>query len=54
MVCIGKKMYERNNVETIGDSDQLLWLNEKHIQKELDHKNLRVTMKYHSDHRKYK
>ena len=47
-------MYGRNNAETVVDSDQLLWLNKKYIQKELDHKNLRVTVKYFLDRRKYK
>ena len=32
-----------------------LWLNEKHIEKRLDHKNQRkIATKYHSDHRKHK
>ena len=32
-----------------------LWLKEKHIEKGLDHKNLReIATKYHSDHRKHK
>ena len=29
--------YERNGVETIADNDRILWLNEEHVQKELDH-----------------
>ena len=46
-------MYERNVIETIVDSDGILWLNEKHIEEGLDHKHLReITTKYHSGHRK--
>ena len=29
--------YERNGVETIADNDRILWLNEEHVEKELDH-----------------
>ena len=47
-------MYERNGVETIVDNDGILWLNEKHIEEGLYHKNVReVTTNYHSDHRKH-
>ena len=32
-----------------------MWLNEKHIEKKLDHKKLQeITIKYHSDHRKHR
>ena len=32
-----------------------MWLNEKHIEQGLDHKNLReITTKYHSDNRKHR
>ena len=35
------------------DNDEILWLNEKNIEK-LDHKNLQVnTAKYFSNHRKH-
>ena len=37
-----REIYERNGVETIIDSDAILWLNEKHIKEELDHKNVTV------------
>ena len=47
MVDISKKTYERNAVETIGDSDGILSLNEKHIEEGLDHKNVqKITVKY--------
>ena len=55
MVDISRKTYERNGIETIGNNEGILWLNEKHIEEGLDHKNLReITTKYHSDHRKHR
>ena len=55
MVDINRKMYERNGAETIVDREGILWLNEKQIEEELDHKNMRVTkVKYLSDHRKHR
>ena len=55
MVDISRKSYERNYIKTIVDNDELLWLNEKHIQERLDHKNSRdITIKYHSHHRKHR
>ena len=53
MVDISRKTYERNGIETIVDNNGILWLNEKHVDEGLDHKNLRdITIKYHSDHGK--
>ena len=50
-----EKTCEKNGVETIVDSDGILWLNEKNIEQGLDHKNLRdITIKYHSDHRRHR
>ena len=40
-------MYKRNGIETIVDSDGILWLNEKRIEEGLDHKKLRVTRVKH-------
>ena len=55
MVDISRKTYGKNGIETIVDNDGILWLNEKHIEEGLDHKNLReITIKYHSDHRKHR
>ena len=35
--------------------DGILGLNEKHIEEELNHKNMReITIKYHSDNRKHR
>ena len=39
MADISKKTYEINGIETIVDNDGILWLNEKHIEAGLDHKN---------------
>ena len=55
MVDITRKTYERNGIETIVDNDGVIWLNEKHREEGLDHKNLQeITTKYHSDHRKHR
>ena len=53
MVYISREAYEQNVAETIVDSDGILWLNEKHMEQGLDHKNIRATaVKYPSGHRK--
>ena len=36
MVDIRRETYERNGVE---DDDTILWLNEKHVEEGLNHKN---------------
>ena len=55
MVDIRRKMYDRNDIETIADNDGILQLNEKHIEKGLGPKELRkITIKYHSDHPKHR
>ena len=42
-------------VERIVDNDGILWLNEKHIEEGLNHKNLReVSTKQNSNHRKHR
>ena len=47
MVKISRKTYERNDIEIIVDNDEILWLNEKHIEEGLDHQNLReIAAKY--------
>ena len=54
MVDIRRETYKKNGLETIVDNDGILWLNGKHIEEELDHKNLRaITLKYLSNHRKH-
>ena len=42
MVDISKKTYENNDIEVIVDGIGTLWLNEKHIEEKLGHKNLSV------------
>ena len=47
MVNITKEMYEKNGIEVITDNLNRLWLNERHVQKQLGHKNLAAaTNKY--------
>ena len=40
MVNISRKTYERNDIDAIVNNDAIFWLNEKHIEEGLDHKNL--------------
>lgn len=45
------EIYEIIGAETIVDNDIILWLKEKHIEKQLNHKTLRVaTAKYFTDY----
>ena len=47
MVDISKKAYENNDTKVIVDGTGKLWLNEKHVEEKLGHKNLPViTNKY--------
>ena len=47
MVDITKEAFENNDIEVIIDGANTLWLNERHIEKKLSHKNLpAVTNKY--------
>ena len=51
MVDIRRETYERNGI--VVDNDEILQLNEKHIEEGLDPETLQeITIKYHSDHRK--
>ena len=55
MVDISKKTCENNNIEVIVDGIGTLWLNEKHIEEKLGHKNLPViTNKYDEVYRKHR
>ena len=48
-----EKTYKRNDIEKIVDNDGIMWLNEKHIEKGLDHTKLRKNAtKYRSYHGK--
>ena len=53
MVNITKEMYENNGIEVITDNLNTLWLNKRHVQKQLGHKNLpAVTNKYDEEYKK--
>ena len=53
MVNITKEMYENNGIEVITDNLNTLWLNKRHVQQQLGHKNLRaVTNKYNEEYKK--
>ena len=53
MVDIGKETYKNNDTEAIVDGIVTLWLNDKHIEEKLGHKNLPViTNKYDQVHKK--
>ena len=55
MVDISSKKNERNGIEIIVDNNGLLWLNKKHIEEGLDHRNLiEITANYHFSHRKHR
>ena len=55
MVNIDKETYENNNIEAIVDDIGKLWLNEKHIEEKLGHKNLPViTNKYDQVYKKHR
>ena len=45
MVNITKEMYEINGIEVITDNRNTMSLNERHVQKQLGHKNLPVVTK---------
>ena len=50
-----KKTYENNDIEVIVDGIGTLWLNEKHIEEKLGHKNLPViTNKYEPVYKKHR
>ena len=45
----------KNGVETIVNKDGIFWVNEKHVEEGLDHKNLpATTLKHLSHHRKHR
>ena len=53
MVNITKETYENHNIEVITDNLGKLWLNEKHVEQQLGHKNVRAfTRKYDVEYRK--
>ena len=46
MVKFDGETYENNKIEAIVDSIGTLWLNEKHVEEKLGHKNLMNIYKY--------
>ena len=53
MVNITKKTYENNGIEVITDKFGKLWVNERHVQKQLGLKNLSaLTNKYVKKYKK--
>ena len=55
MVDSGKETYENSNIELIVHDIGTLWLNEKHIEEKLGHKNLSViTNKYDQVYKKHR
>ena len=55
MVDISKKTYENNGIEVIVDGIGTLWLNEKHVEEKLRHKNLPfITNKYDLVYKKHR
>ena len=53
MVNITKKTYENNEIEVITDKFGKLWVNERHVQKQLGLKNLSaLTNKYVKKYKK--
>ena len=47
MVNINKETYEDDDIEAIIDGNKTLWLNDKHIEEKLGHKNIpAITNKY--------
>ena len=53
MINITKETLENNGIEVIVDSANELWLNERHIEEKLGHKNLpAVTNKYNKIYKK--
>ena len=55
MVDITKETYECNDTEVIVDGIGTLWLNERHIEEKLGHKNLAaITNKYDPVYKKHR
>ena len=53
MAAITKETYENNGIEVITDEFDELWLNERHVQKQLELKNLpALTNQYPKEYKK--
>ena len=54
-LILAKQTYEDNDIEVIVDGIGMLWLNEKHIEEKLGHKNLpAITNKYDAVYNKHR
>ena len=55
MVKVTKERYEANGIEVITDEFGKLWLNERHVEKQLGHKNLPAfTNQYPKEYKKHR
>ena len=55
MANITRETYEANGIEVITDEFGKLWLNERHVEKQLGHKNLpALTNQYSKEHKKHR
>ena len=55
IIDISRKAYEKNGVEIIVYSEEILCLNKEHVEERLGHKGLRmITVKCRSEHRKHR
>ena len=55
MVNITKETYENDSIEVITDEFGKLWVNERHVQGQLGHKNLpALTNKYDKKYKKHR
>ena len=53
VVVITKETFENNDIKAVIDGVNTLWLNERHIEKKLGHKNLpSITNKYNEMYKK--
>ena len=54
MVNINREMYQWNGIETLVDSNGILWSIEKQIKERLDKKLQVATVKYIAGHKKHR
>ena len=55
MANITRETYEANSIEVITDKHGKLWLNERHVEKKLGHKNLPAfTNQYPKEYKKHR
>ena len=54
MIEISAETYEKNVIDVIVDDNGILWLNEKHIEEKLRHKNLSIITKKYKIYKKHR